>query len=273
MSDPTCLSYWFPKLEAAGLPVPRTIILDMSKDAQSVVWSAFDGQDGGDKEAFNEFMERLIGACVDVGYPAFLRTGHTSHKHAWNRTCFATAESDLLQHVFELAEFSECADIFGMPWEKWVVREFLPTMPIGVCPHYGDMPLCREFRFFVDDAEVRCFHPYWPAYAIEQGGADPALAAVLSTIDPQTEFQLRKLASSAGAEVGGSWSVDLLETKRGWFITDMAEAHKSFHWDGCDKAALVAQRIEQRGLLNPRSQVRFLPSARAGGITFGQSRK
>jgi hypothetical protein len=27
--------------------------------------------------------------------------------------------------------------------------------------------------------------------------------------------------------------VDILETKRGWFVTDMAEAGKSWHWPGC----------------------------------------
>ena len=26
------------------------------------------------------------------------------------------------------------------------------------------------------------------------------------------------------------------KTARGWFITDLAEAHKSFHWAGCARA-------------------------------------
>lgn len=28
-------------------------------------------------------------------------------------------------------------------------------------------------------------------------------------------------------------SVDILDTEKGWFVTDMAEADKSFHWEGC----------------------------------------
>jgi hypothetical protein len=40
-------------------------------------------------------------------------------------------------------------------------------------------------------------------------------------------------AKAAGCAVGGAWSVDILETKRGWFVTDMAEAEKSFHWPEC----------------------------------------
>jgi hypothetical protein len=43
-------------------------------------------------------------------------------------------------------------------------------------------------------------------------------------------------AKAAGCAVGGAWSVDILETKRGWFVTDMAEASKSFHWPECPYA-------------------------------------
>ena len=33
----------------------------------------------------------------------------------------------------------------------------------------------------------------------------------------------------------GSWSVDVLETDRGWCVTDMAEAEGSFHWPECER--------------------------------------
>jgi hypothetical protein len=70
------------------------------------------------------------------------------------------------------AEFSEIADMMGMPWDTWVVREFLPTSPIGVCPRYGDMPVCREFRYFINDGRYVCSHPYWPKDSIVEGGFD-----------------------------------------------------------------------------------------------------
>ncbi len=34
----------------------------------------------------------------------------------------------------------------------------------------------------------------------------------------------------------GAWSVDLLPTERGWFITDMAIMERSFHWPDCPYA-------------------------------------
>jgi hypothetical protein len=93
------------------------------------------------------------------------------------------------------------------------------------------MPLCREFRFFVADGEVRCSHPYWPTEAIEQGGASPALSVELAR--PENYGAAAELAQRVSRAIEGAWSVDILETKRGWFVTDMAEAEKSFHWEGC----------------------------------------
>ncbi len=231
--DKTALSYWFPLIEAAGIPVPKTTIVPLSKEAQSSMFNWFDGKDGTGEE--KPFFEALTTAADEIGYPCFLRTDHTSGKHSWDETCFVKSAADIKQHVYNLAEFSEIADFMGIPWSVWVVREFLPTIPLGTCPDYSNMPICKEFRFFVDDGVVRCVHPYWPRRALEQGGAvlddleyDAACAI------PGDATSLFELAARAGRAVGGSWSIDILETKRGWFVTDMAEAHKSFHWEGCE---------------------------------------
>lgn len=229
--DRTALSWWFPKIEAAGLPVPRTKIIQMPEAAQRDVWDAFDGKDG--PGAMWMFCDILRREAADMGLPVFLRTDYTSGKHDWKHTCFVTDLAKIGAHVFAIAEFSECCDMVGLPWTTWALREFLPTRPFGTCPNYGDMPVCREFRFFVDDGEIRCAHPYWPVNAIERGGAEnvdyPRLYRPFGS-------EPRKLARDAGRAVGGSWSVDLLETDIGWFVTDMAEAHKSFHWEGCPHA-------------------------------------
>src|SRR3990167_8212267 len=86
--DKTCLSYWFPKILEAGLPVPRTEILHMSQDEQRAWFPAFDGDDIG--PAGKEFADRVGAASDRMGYPCFLRTGHTSGKHSWDKSCFLT---------------------------------------------------------------------------------------------------------------------------------------------------------------------------------------
>ena len=48
-------------------------------------------------------------------------------------------------------------------------------------------------------------------------------------LDDGTEHKLTDLANAAGRAAGGAWSIDLLETRRGWMVTDMAEAANSWH--------------------------------------------
>lgn len=233
--EKTALSYWFPQIEAAGVPVPRTKIIAMSLEAQKSIWQWFDGKDGTGAE--KPFLEELKAAAAEMGFPCFLRTDHTSGKHNWDCCCFLTGADKVPQHIYNLAEFSEIAGgIIGLPWDTWVVREFLPTKPLGVCPSYGNMPICREFRFFVDEGHVRCWHPYWPEFSLEQGGAlfENADYDAVSCVDIDEECGLIALAEKAGRAVGGAWSIDILDTKRGWYVTDMAEAANSWHgWPDC----------------------------------------
>lgn len=239
--DLTCMSYWLPKLYEAKLPIPDTILVRLCREEAWDIFQVFDGKPITGKA--NPFFARLKGAADRIGYPCFLRTGHTSNKHSWERTCFLQTPDDLVQHVVALIEFSECCCMFGVPYDVWAVRGLLPTIPYGVCEYYGNMPICKEFRFFVDDGDVRCWHPYWPKDALKQGKAKFfegfSYKKLLSpwgvkTDGPSPLLRLFELAEQAGKAVGGSWSVDLLETKGGWYITDMAEAKQSFHWVGCE---------------------------------------
>jgi hypothetical protein len=97
------------------------------------------------------------------------------------------------------------------------------------------MPVCREFRFFVEDGTTKCSHPYWPLDALNDGefAADVPEGWYEAFCRLPSECDLSAMASRAGAALGGSWSVDILETKRGWVITDCAEGAMSFHWPGC----------------------------------------
>jgi hypothetical protein len=251
--DKNCFSYWFPKLKAAGLPVPRTVITETEVELVALL-------DGESPSGFTLFLEQLRAAGDQLGWPAFLRTGHTSGKHHWKRTCYLPSADKLSQHVAALVELSACADVMGLPTNVWCMREMLPTKPVFTAPAFGDMPICREFRAFVDGGEVKCLHPYWPHEALMRGF--PSLRAdsfeerhelpcdfdlpddfeekyaALSDLGDDEET-IRTLASQAGAALGGTWSVDLLDTDRGWYVTDVAEAARSFHWEGCAAKATV----------------------------------
>jgi len=230
--DRTCLSYWFPKIEAAGLPVPRTKIVRMPGDTLMEFYKVFDGERPG--PAADNFCDLLKITCDSMGYPCFLRTGQTSGKHDWDRTCFVQSPERIRSHVIALIEYSELADFMGLACDVWAVREFLPTRPVAVCKNWNGMPVCREFRVFAEEGQARCWHPYWPAAALEEGGADVAdYDALCELRHAETVFNI---AESATMALGGAWSVDVLDTARGWYLTDMAEAHKSFHWPDCPHA-------------------------------------
>ena len=233
--DITRLSYWFPKIQAAGLPAPKTKIIKAT-DAEYIDIYRLLGRQGL-KGPGHTLISRIKSAADEIGYPCFLRTDHTSGKHDWEKTCYLANPGKLIDHIANIIYFWECVNISAPPCDVWAVREFLPTMPLGVCKNYGNMPICREFRFFVNGPEVKCRHPYWPPKALEQGGAEYYDNFNWKTFTrlPAGE-NLHGMASLAGNAAGGEWSIDFLETKNGWFITDMAEAHKSYHWEGCPKS-------------------------------------
>ena len=254
--DKNCLSYWFVKIEAAGLPVPKTRIVRAEMDLMPLL-------DGKEPEGFQDFMEDLWAALAEIGYPAFLRTGHTSAKHEWRDTCYVTSSSQLPTHVCNLVEWSNIESMMGLPTDVWAVREMLPTKPLFTA--FNGMPICREFRLFVDGPQVVCRHAYWPRGSLIKGfPLKPRrhiagqwwnisekdyqlpknfdqLYESLCLFSEDDHFKLHQLASLAGKTLGGQWSVDLIETERGWFVTDLALAHDSFHCEGCEHAERFTQ--------------------------------
>jgi hypothetical protein len=238
--DKTCLSYWFPLLRDAGLLVPRTEIIDAGEE-----WHEMTGVlDGGDEKSmkpFNKVVTAIRQAAEKIGYPVFLRTGQGSGKHSWKDTCYLTDAALVPQHVFNLIEWSAMVDMMGLPYRYWCVREMLPTIPHGICPRYGNMPVCKEFRFFAGSTNdglgyVKCAHPYWPHESLVQGGFDMPASLYDMLCYMTNQPLLYAMARKSASVIGGEWSIDFLETERGWYLTDCAEAAKSFHWPGCDKA-------------------------------------
>lgn len=251
--DRNCLSYWFPKLRDAGVPVPRTEIVRTAADLSPVVDGQLPDGWGGFLAELTVAIARLTDNASPTP-PVFLRTGQGSGKHDWKHTCGLDLSKDTLpNHVAALVRWSHEVDFLGLPTNVWVVRELLPVEPVATLPRYGGMPLVREYRTFVRGGRVVCIHPYWPVGAIRDGlgdvpGTTPddrQIAALFAfnrlypTGPEQAAAELAERVAAAFAD-GGAWSVDLLATKRGWFVTDMAEAARSFHWDGCPEAAGLA---------------------------------
>ncbi|MBV8781157.1 MAG: hypothetical protein JO353_07140 [Phycisphaerae bacterium] len=229
----TRLSFWFPRIKAHGLPVPKTEIIRTKLFLAGLLEEkpAHEFSDG-----FLEFMDEIRGAGDRLGWPCFLRTDYTSAKHYWKKTCFVEDRYAIASHVAEIVEFSELADIMGLPTDVWVVRELLKTDP-AFHAFSGDMPITQEFRFFVEGGRVSHIQPYWPANAIEQGR--PAATdwrgrlREINRLEDHDRRILSEMSLQAFRALGeGDWSIDwLLTTDRDWVLTDMAEASRSFRYE------------------------------------------
>ena len=226
--DLNSISYWFPILELA-IPecIPKTEIIH-SPNLLALL-------DGKMPEGWEGFINQLRAVGERVGYPCFLRTGHTSGKHFWQRTCCVTGPDQIGAHVSELVEFSEGCSLVGLPHNIWAVREWLRGPVIGVAPAYGNMPVRREFRIFIRDGKVQCGHPYWPIEALLQGGCSEETIAQVESMNVfgADREEVLALVLLVAAAFPGYWSVDCLWTDRGWMVTDMARGQDSWHWPEC----------------------------------------
>lgn len=222
--DRNDLAYWFPRVKAAGLPVPDTRIVTTDIDLCALT-------DGVTPAGFDQFVNELMWAGNEIGgRPFFLRTGHGSGKHNWSRTCFVD-EGNLGWHVAALVEWSHTVDMFGLPHQTWAVRKLIDTAPLFLCQTWEGFPVTREFRVFVRGGLVETHYPYWPEDAIESARPDRddwrQLLRSASTLD---DAQVLKLAERAGTAVDdGYWSIDFLQDRAGaWWLTDMADGAQSY---------------------------------------------
>jgi len=237
------MSHWWPLLkEVPGINVPETRLTTFDGDTKDF----FDWYEGrGRTETLQAFLERLQDLGQEVGYPCFLRTGHTSGKHGWDNCCHVPSLSVLPKHVCAIFEFGEMAQVEGLPVNVWAVRELLLTEPYFHIKRFGNMPLCRERRYFIENGKVVSHVPYWPYEAIGGSNEDddgpyrqwcqrdlPAnWRELLTQANAEDEAEvalLTDLSERVSERIEGAWSLDWLWTAHGWYAIDMAEAHKSW---------------------------------------------
>jgi hypothetical protein len=139
-------------------------------------------------------------------------------------------------------EFCECADMMGLPYDVWAVREFL-DLETSFTAFYGDMPINKERRYFIENGKVICHHPYWPdeafnSYYDRRKKDEPTdwknKLDILNYESPEEIEYLSKLSCRISESFEDKWSLDWAMTKSGeWYAIDMALAKRSYHWPDC----------------------------------------
>lgn len=226
-TDKISLSYWFPILEKANVPVPKTQLWVTDAD----FWPLLDGMGS---ESANDFLDDLRQRANEWGYPLFLRTGHTSAKHSWKRSCFIEQEKVIGRNIFNIIEYSAMM-MPPLPLNTWAIREFL-DLDVHFTAFWGEMPIATEFRYFIEGGEIICYHPYWPEEAFKHeftSAWKEKLEYINSLRPPAAVDALSKYISEL---FDGAWSLDWARCKNGdWYAIDMAPAGVSYHWPSCDK--------------------------------------
>jgi len=247
-----CLSYWFPKLQATGVPVPKTFIAT----TPCHIAMMFEGER---PKGFDELLVLLKYAVNKMGLPCFLRSGQTSAKHSWKDSCYITSADDIEKHVLEIVEYGEMASLLGLPYNVWAVRELLPTKRAFTAFH--DMPVTKERRYFIKGGKVLCHHPYWPLEAfenhVEPGTGWEKVLDLINTESPEEIAELTALSEKVSLAFDGAWSLDWLHTDRGWYAIDMASMDQSYHWPGCPNAPTDEDKFE-RAKREAKSDMEFI---------------
>lgn len=234
--EKNCLSYWFPKLEEVGLPVPKTVWIDfdqkiggVSEALRKMFW--MEDLNDLETERLSKFTYSLKFMAQSIGYPLFMRTGQTSHKHSWEETCLVTNEKQLIKNAQALTEYSLMADMkTGLPINVWALRQIIETTPAFFA--FNNMPITKEFRYFIKEGKIDHVQPYWPADAIEGHTQDKDWRLKLEAMNKlrkDEEKDVLELINKVATIFDGYWSVDVLKDKFGkWYVTDMATGEDSY---------------------------------------------
>lgn len=228
---------WLPKIEAAGLPTPKTIVVPYEHEE---VVAFLEG--GADEKATRSLYDVITVACDEIGWPCFIRTDLASAKHAGPDAYLARDRQNVWRAILKTVEDNEMkfwleSMAKGGP-QAFMVRQFLDLDHSFTA--FGDLPISREWRLFAGPDGLICGHPYWPEEAIEFWNKTEGPAGWKDLLadhhkKPDNFDQLTDMAVQAvKACGGGEWSVDFAMDKSGkWWLIDMALKEDSWHWPGC----------------------------------------
>jgi hypothetical protein len=235
-TDKTSMLYWYPKIKLLRIPQPRTEMIKTKLDITSLLGDC-DGltEEGVRKHIYIPAIERI---CECIGYPVFMRSDFTSHKHNWEKSCYVARKEDIIPHLQDIIEFSGSADIFGgISFTAVVIRRYIEMATLFTA-FYGNMPVNPEFRFFIHEGKVICHHWYWVEDAIQNPSVKNWKGRIhkcWKKIDRDDDLsRLDGYARMVAEVLHGSWSIDFCLGADGiWYLIDMAESHKSWHPEEC----------------------------------------
>ncbi len=228
ITNKSSMLYWYPKIKGLPIPQPKTEIY-MLKEGEFLE---------GDREiAPDSVFFNMEDKAKEIGFPLFLRTDFSSCKHSWKKTCYVECIENMPMNIIELMLNSAIQSFMSYSDNALVMREFI-KMETAFTAFNGDFPVNKERRYFIKDGKVQCHHPYWYPAAIEGHTREENWKELTDKLNAEDEEEIEILTEYAelvGHVLHGYWSVDFAKGIDGtWYLIDMAEGQKSFHWLECE---------------------------------------
>jgi len=240
--DKTSMLYWYPKIKLLRIPQPMTMMVMTKCDITELLGDC----DGLSEQGVRKHIDipAVEMTCENIGYPVFMRSDFTSHKHNWEKSCFVTKKEDLVMHLQDIISFSASADIFGgIPFTAVVIRKYIKMATLFTA-FQGKMPVNPEYRLFIRDGKVLCHHWYWVPDAIQDAsvkGWRHKLLNSVKKIDKDGDIaRLYRYAKMVAEVLKGSWSIDFCLGADGvWYLIDAAESLRSWHPAECPNHGIL----------------------------------
>ncbi|HUS81553.1 MAG TPA: hypothetical protein VM283_09820 [Armatimonadota bacterium] len=261
MDERNSMLWWWPRVQVLSgtnsplkhpINMPATTLIQC-KEIDPLEWACAveEGENPPDppwmaeiEQAVTAHWHRQIrakrGPRIGLG-TCFLRGDEASVKHEFADTCQVIEPECTARHVFNICQW-HLQQMFGPMLRGFAVRDWIEARNPIIATAYGNLPIGTEWRYYVRDGRVECFHPYWPEGAVEQGAPLQEdwreRLRRASYVGPCTEALLRDWAEHLGQVLGGGyWSVDFMEDAHGflWFI-DCALGECSWHDPSCEHA-------------------------------------
>lgn len=232
--------YWYPRIKNLEIPQPKTEIYELTEDELNTFY----------EEQFPDTLLKNIEPIISkFSYPIFIRSDFSSAKHSWKDSCFITHKKKLSNNIYRLIIENLLADLIGLPFKALVFREYIP-LEAGFKAFHGNMPVAKERRYFIKDGLIQCHHPYWPSDAIRKPNNEN-WEKLLEKQNKETEKEIELLSKyclMVAKRLEGYWSVDFAYGQDGkWYLIDIAEGDRSFHWLECDFCPEEMKKQYNRG--------------------------
>lgn len=150
--------------------------------------------------------------------PLILKGETNSKKNAWNTHMFASNRKEAIQVYRRLMEDTLISE------QQIYCREYVPLVKLNADDNesVGNLPITKEFRFFVAYGEILCGGFYWSNYAEELDKNKK-----LPSVDEVPQEFLKKVIDKVKDKVN-FFVVDVAQTQSGqWIVVELNDGQCS----------------------------------------------